>query len=500
MEHILKQWQEKAFAKSKRTSQLQACVILLNVCMNPGKPYVAEIRYLSSFRKLLEDEQSPRNRFLIEWAILRICSVADHGKWMDVFLELLEKSDPLESNATEIASYVKIVLQMVLHLPDNMETSKQISYSTRLLTVLTTLVNTTKVAVRFTAQASFPTIYEHIRSHNLLDKIPAAAVFTCIYSFITKLGKYAEPPEENIWSAFDIGRDMNLATLFEGGYLYAWQSEAPLLWASDLREVEREVMEAGLDGGHAGKMEIGEVNGKVRDLIARKKAAAAANSDAGSSTKNGTQSTKPMNGATATSAPLQTKSLALDLKSLGLDAASLEEEVKQGTGPILIGTLVDAPVNIGGLSRAANVFGCHSLHIPKSTMLKDKSFKTTSLDSELHLRIEETKPVDLATRLLALKEEGWSIVGLEQTSNSIVIGEPAIGRLLVGKKLPQKAVIVMGAESTGIPADILVLCDRCVEIKQWGITRSLNVQTAAAVVLFEWRREWGDGKNSVAEP
>jgi tRNA guanosine-2'-O-methyltransferase len=190
----------------------------------------------------------------------------------------------------------------------------------------------------------------------------------------------------------------------------------------------------------------------------------------------------------------------LDLKSLGLDAASLDEEVKQGTGPILISTLVDAPVNIGGLSRAANVFGCHSLHIPKSTMLKDKSFKTTSLDSELHLRIEETKPVDLATRLLVLKEEGWSIVGLEQTSNSIVIGEPAIGRPLVEKKLPQKAVIVMGAESTGIPADILVLCDRCVEIKQWGVTRSLNVQTAAAVVLFEWRREWGDGKNSVAEP
>lgn len=94
---------------------------------------------------------------------------------------------------------------------------------------------------------------------------------------------------------------------------------------------------------------------------------------------------------------------------------------------------------------------------------------------------------------------------MEQTSESVVIGVPEISNpqkngtevetvAEVRKRLPRKAVIIMGAEKTGIPASILTLCDLCVEIKQWGVTRSLNVQTAAACILFEWRREWGDGR------
>jgi len=34
-------------------------------------------------------------------------------------------------------------------------------------------------------------------------------------------------------------------------------------------------------------------------------------------------------------------------------------------------------------------------------------------------------------------------------------------------------------------------CDLCVEIEQVGIMRSLNVQTAAATVLYEYGRLWG---------
>jgi tRNA guanosine-2'-O-methyltransferase len=56
---------------------------------------------------------------------------------------------------------------------------------------------------------------------------------------------------------------------------------------------------------------------------------------------------------------------------------------------------------------------------------------------------------------------------------------------------------VLGAERTGMPADVLVECDECVEIRQWGSTRSMNVQTAAATVLYEWRRQWGDGRQTL---
>lgn len=124
----------------------------------------------------------------------------------------------------------------------------------------------------------------------------------------------------------------------------------------------------------------------------------------------------------------------------------------------------------------------------------------------------------MARWLRGRKGEGLTVVGVEQTDTSVIIGMPeasaegqarsepgnhekAEGNDEKGEgtstnppTLPKNSIIIMGAEKTGIPADVLVECDICVEIKQWGVTRSLNVQTAASCVLFEWRRIWGDGR------
>lgn len=119
------------------------------------------------------------------------------------------------------------------------------------------------------------------------------------------------------------------------------------------------------------------------------------------------------------------------------------------------------------------------------------------MKSEIHVKIEELKETNLAAWLREHKKMGWTVVGVEQTDTSIIIGQPGDqdkGNGVDVPSLPKKSIVVMGAEKTGIPAEILVECDRCVEIKQWGVTRSLNVQTAASVVLFEWRRLWGDGR------
>lgn len=105
------------------------------------------------------------------------------------------------------------------------------------------------------------------------------------------------------------------------------------------------------------------------------------------------------------------------------------------------------------------------------------------------------KGQELAGWLRRQKKDGWTVVGVEQTDTSIIIGVPRDERSSTDlPTIPKRSVIVMGAEKTGIPADVLVECDVCVEIKQWGVTRSLNVQTAASCVLFEWRRIWGDGR------
>ena len=46
-------------------------------------------------------------------------------------------------------------------------------------------------------------------------------------------------------------------------------------------------------------------------------------------------------------------------------------------------------------------------------------------------------------------------------------------------------LLLLGTEKYGIPAELLGELDWCVEIPQQGRTRSMNVQTAAAVVLYD---------------
>jgi tRNA G18 (ribose-2'-O)-methylase SpoU len=50
-------------------------------------------------------------------------------------------------------------------------------------------------------------------------------------------------------------------------------------------------------------------------------------------------------------------------------------------------------------------------------------------------------------------------------------------------------VLVLGAEREGIPAELLVLLDGCVEIPQLGLIRSLNVHVSGAIALYEYTRQ-----------
>ena len=81
-------------------------------------------------------------------------------------------------------------------------------------------------------------------------------------------------------------------------------------------------------------------------------------------------------------------------------------------------------------------------------------------------------------------EEGFKVVGIEQTDRSVILGTKEC-------VLPQKCILVMGSEREGIPALVLSECDVLVEIRQVGVTRSLNVQTACGIVLSEWVRQHG---------
>lgn len=77
-----------------------------------------------------------------------------------------------------------------------------------------------------------------------------------------------------------------------------------------------------------------------------------------------------------------------------------------------------------------------------------------------------------------LKSEGWSIVGLELEDKAKEIFEYDGG---------DQICLVLGHEVTGIPEEVLKLCDDVVYIPMHGKKESLNVSVAAGIALNHLR-------------
>lgn len=76
-----------------------------------------------------------------------------------------------------------------------------------------------------------------------------------------------------------------------------------------------------------------------------------------------------------------------------------------------------------------------------------------------------------------LKEEGYTIVSVEQTENSTGLGDfhPEEGR---------KFAYVFGNEVKGVSQEVVDASDLCLEIPQYGTKHSLNVSVSVGIVLW----------------
>lgn len=86
--------------------------------------------------------------------------------------------------------------------------------------------------------------------------------------------------------------------------------------------------------------------------------------------------------------------------------------------------------------------------------------------------------------LRKLREEGFVIVGLEQTTNSVSLHTFAF---------PRRTALVIGHERNGLNDEELSLVHHAVEIPVWGEPASYNAATAAAMALYEYCKQWPTG-------
>ncbi len=130
--------------------------------------------------------------------------------------------------------------------------------------------------------------------------------------------------------------------------------------------------------------------------------------------------------------------------------------------------------NVGAIFRTADAALVEKLYLCGITATPPrKEIEKTALKTVDFVPWEKR---DDTTKLIKeLKKQGIQIIALEQTNVSINY-----------KKFDfQKPVaIIVGHEVDGISDDLLQLCDGIVEIPMYGIANSLNVSTAAGIILY----------------
>ncbi|MBS1743340.1 MAG: RNA methyltransferase [Bacteroidetes bacterium] len=133
--------------------------------------------------------------------------------------------------------------------------------------------------------------------------------------------------------------------------------------------------------------------------------------------------------------------------------------------------------NVGSVFRTADAFLLEAVFITGYTAKPPhKEIKKTALGAEDTV---DWKYFDNAREAIAfLKSEGYTVYAVEQVQNSISLEKALFNA-------SDKIAVIFGNEVTGVEQETILQCDGCIEIPQLGMKHSLNIATAAGVVLWE---------------
>lgn len=133
--------------------------------------------------------------------------------------------------------------------------------------------------------------------------------------------------------------------------------------------------------------------------------------------------------------------------------------------------------NVGSFFRTCDAFGVEKLYLTGYTAYPPrKEITKTAIGAEAHVAWEHRE--DPLPLLRELKANGWRLVALEITPQATVLSD---------YRPTDKSCLILGHELTGVPEDILSLCDDTVMIPMLGHKESLNVAVAAGVALHHLR-------------
>lgn len=139
---------------------------------------------------------------------------------------------------------------------------------------------------------------------------------------------------------------------------------------------------------------------------------------------------------------------------------------------------VTDPHNIGAIMRSAAAFGAAALIVTKHNAPEETGALAKSASGALE-HVDLVRATNLSRAIETCKQAGFWTVGLDAT------GATDINDL----ELPDRCVLVLGAEGEGVRPGVQKVCDFMARLPMSGTMESLNVSNAGAIVMFEWQRQ-----------
>ncbi len=136
---------------------------------------------------------------------------------------------------------------------------------------------------------------------------------------------------------------------------------------------------------------------------------------------------------------------------------------------------VKGPANIGALFRICDAFGINKIIFNSPINITSPRLKKTARNTEKNTPYESKEA--FIPYIANLKATGYCVIAVELTSKSISVDQ--------WKSPSNKMVVILGNEATGVSEEILGMADDTIHISMFGENSSLNVATAAGIVLHE---------------
>lgn len=161
-----------------------------------------------------------------------------------------------------------------------------------------------------------------------------------------------------------------------------------------------------------------------------------------------------------------------------MDAARYRTAAPSGVAVILDN--IRSAHNVGSIFRSADAFKVDKIWLCGiSPVPPTAEIHKTALGAEDSVPWEHRQ--DTAALVRELRKEGWTVVSVEQTVNSVKLQD-------FRREKGRRYAFIFGNEVDGVQQEVVDLSDFALEIPQYGTKHSLNVSVSAGVVLWEAKK------------